>query len=164
MQNIFFYATDVGEIGFGDNGKALTRVYFRREAAGPAAATRETALTRLAAQQLAEYLAGRRRTFALPLEPAGTAFQLRVWQALQAIPYGETRSYREVAAQLGQAQACRAVGMANHRNPLPIFIPCHRVIGADGRLAGYAGGLELKRRLLDLEAAVIRGGRGEERD
>jgi methylated-DNA-[protein]-cysteine S-methyltransferase len=105
-----------------------------------------------ARHQLAEYFSGTRRTFSLPLHPKGTPFQQTVWQALQQIPYGETRSYGEVAQMIGNPNACRAVGLANNRNPLAIFIPCHRVIGTDGRLTGYAGGLHVKRLLLSLEA------------
>lgn len=108
------------------------------------------------AEQLDEYFAGERREFDLPLAPRGTAFQLRAWEALRMIPYGETRSYGEQAAMLGGADAghtlARAVGLANNRNPISIVIPCHRVIGADGSLVGYGGGLEAKRFLLDLES------------
>ena len=104
-----------------------------------------------AERQLSEYFAGNRKTFDLPLKPEGTVFQRAVWNALCAIPYGETRSYGEIAAQIGAPKACRAVGMTNHRNPLPILIPCHRVIGADGSLTGYGGGLDKKRFLLELE-------------
>lgn len=101
--------------------------------------------------QLAEYFAGSRKRFDLPLAPEGTAFQRRVWDALLEIPYGETRSYREIAARIGNPKAYRAVGMANNRNPLPILIPCHRVIGADGSPVGYGGGLDVKIALLGLE-------------
>lgn len=104
-----------------------------------------------AREQLAEYFAGRRTDFDLPLHPHGTAFQLAVLGALRTIPYGETRSYADIARQLGQPKAVRAVGAANGRNPLPIVIPCHRVIGADGSLTGFGGGVEVKRFLLDLE-------------
>lgn len=103
---------------------------------------------RAAAMQLDEYFAGRRRVFDLPLAGAGTAFQQAVWQALLAIPFGETRSYRGIAHAIGQPNATRAVGAANGRNPLPIVAPCHRVIGTDGSLTGFGGGLENKRWLL----------------
>jgi methylated-DNA-[protein]-cysteine S-methyltransferase len=102
--------------------------------------------------QLAEYLAGERRRFTLPLAPRGTEFERRVWRALTDIPYGETRSYAEIAGIIGSPSACRAVGRANGRNPIAVVIPCHRVIGSDGSLTGYGGGLPLKRFLLDLEA------------
>ena len=105
--------------------------------------------------QLAEYFAGRRERFALPLDIRGTAFQQRVWQALTRIPFGQTRSYADIARDIGQHRAVRAVGAANGRNPLPIVVPCHRVIGSDGSLTGFAGGVELKRRLLRLEGALL---------
>lgn len=101
--------------------------------------------------QLKEYFEGKRTAFSLPLLPEGTAFQQKVWKALETIPYGETRSYKEIAELAGCPQGFRAVGMANNRNPISIVIPCHRVIGADGGLVGYGGGLHLKKQLLDLE-------------
>jgi len=103
--------------------------------------------------QLSAYFAGQRTVFEVVLRPAGTSFQRRVWAALCEIPYGETRSYGEIAASIGQRGAARAVGLANARNPIAVIVPCHRVIGADGSLAGYAGGLKAKRALLDLERA-----------
>ena len=106
--------------------------------------------------QLGEYFAGRRRTFDLPLAPDGTAFQCSVWMALRAIPYGATISYRALAERIGRPSAMRAVGAANGRNPLPIVVPCHRVIGADGSLTGFGGGLPTKRFLLELEGALPR--------
>lgn len=108
---------------------------------------------RQAAAQLEEYFAGRRRTFDLPLHAQGTEFQQEVWSALRDIPWGETRSYGDLARHIGREKAVRAVGAANGRNPLPIVVPCHRVIGADGSLTGFAGGLAIKRQLLALEGA-----------
>lgn len=110
-----------------------------------------------ARDQLRAYFAGRLRRFDLPLAPQGTPFQQRVWRALQDIPYGRTCSYRELAAAVGNARACRAVGRANGRNPLMIVIPCHRVIAADGGLGGYSGGLDCKRFLLALERGALSG-------
>lgn len=110
-----------------------------------------TPLLRQAAAELAAYFAGQLRQFTVPLAPKGTPFQQKVWKALQEIPYGETRSYKELAIAVGNEKACRAVGMANNRNSLPIFIPCHRVVGSDGKLVGYAGGLDVKTFLLELE-------------
>ncbi len=107
-----------------------------------------------AAEQLEAYFAGERRDFDLPLAPAGTDFDHAVWDLLRAIPYGETRSYGELARALGRPERVRAVGRANGRNPLAIVVPCHRVIGADGSLVGYGGGLERKRALLALERAA----------
>jgi len=131
-------------------GTALARVSFGGQPA-PGGAPADTPLLRRAGAQLQEYFAGTRRAFDLPLDPSGTPFQQRCWAALRAIPYGQTRTYGQVAARLGAPKACRAVGMANHRNPLPIVVPCHRVVGADGSLTGYAGGLDVKRFLLELE-------------
>ena len=104
-----------------------------------------------AIMQLEQYFLGRRQTFDLPLAPEGTPFQRTVWQALTEIPYGETISYGELARRIGNPQASRAVGLANGANPLPIVVPCHRVIGADGSLTGFGGGLDIKRKLLALE-------------
>ncbi|MGN6512317.1 MAG: methylated-DNA--[protein]-cysteine S-methyltransferase [Lysobacteraceae bacterium] len=109
-------------------------------------------------RQLGEYFAGTRRAFDLPLAPRGTPFQLSVWQALTTIPYGTTISYRALAERIRQPAAMRAVGAANGRNPLPIVVPCHRVIGADGSLTGFGGGLPAKRFLLELEGALPREG------
>lgn len=115
--------------------------------------TGETDLLLHAAAQLREYFTGHRRRFDLPLAPRGTPFQRAAWRALADIPYGETRSYAQQAAALGKPTATRAVGAANGRNPLPIIVPCHRVIGASGALTGFGGGVEVKRWLLTHEAA-----------
>lgn len=114
-------------------------------------------LLQRAEKQLREYFAGRRRSFDLPLAPQGTPFQREVWQALASIPYGKTSSYGELAARVGKPSASRAVGAANGRNPLPIVLPCHRVIGADGSLTGFGGGLPAKQFLLRLEGALPPG-------
>ena len=114
-------------------------------------------LFREAKRQLEAYFAGQRQAFSLPLNPDGTAFQRRVWQSLCDIPYGRVISYRELAAQVGSPRAFQAVGQANGRNPLPILIPCHRVVGSGGSLTGYAGGLENKIKLLELESADLGG-------
>jgi methylated-DNA-[protein]-cysteine S-methyltransferase len=114
----------------------------------------ETPLLLEAKRQVLEYFAGKRRDFDLPLAPKGTPFQLRVWQALRAIPYGQTRSYGQIAAAVGNPKAGRAVGGANHRNPISLVQPCHRVIGSSGRLVGYGGGLDKKEALLALERRV----------
>jgi methylated-DNA-[protein]-cysteine S-methyltransferase len=108
----------------------------------------------IAADQLAAYFDGRLTEFTVPLAPAGTPFQRRVWAELRAIPYGETWSYGQLASKIGNPAAVRAVGLANGRNPIAVVIPCHRVIGSDGSLTGYGGGLDRKRYLLDLEANV----------
>lgn len=108
-------------------------------------------LVEMARKQLEEYLAGERRFFDVPVEPAGTPFQKLAWRVLREIPYGETRSYSEQARAMGYPRACRAVGAANGRNPIPIVIPCHRVVGSQGHLTGYAGGLHIKKYLLGIE-------------
>jgi methylated-DNA-[protein]-cysteine S-methyltransferase len=107
-----------------------------------------------AERQLGEYFGGRRKTFALTLDLAGTAFQRKVWNALLTIPFGETRSYAQIARQIGNPSAVRAVGAANGRNPVSIVAPCHRVIGSTGKLTGFAGGLDVKAQLLSLEGAM----------
>jgi len=140
----------IGTLYLTGEGEAVTGLYFdepRGTFAGSGGAEAE--------RQLGEYFAGERRTFQLELRPQGTAFQRAVWQALETIPYGETRSYGAIAAQIGRPRACRAVGMANHCNPISIMIPCHRVVGASGRLTGYGGGLERKEYLLRLEGRTF---------
>ena len=119
---------------------------------GPPGAAADDALLREAEDQLGAYFAGELRRFDLPLSPRGTEFKRRVWDAVAAVPYGTTTSYSRLAAAVGSPRATRAVGAANGRNPLPIVVPCHRVIGASGALTGYGGGLEVKRALLALEA------------
>ena len=114
-----------------------------------------TPLTDEAFRQLQEYFAGERQRFELPYELRGTEFQKKVWVALETIPYGQTRSYRDIARLAGSPRAVRAVGAANGKNPMWIVVPCHRVVGAGGALTGYAGGLEMKRRLLELERSVL---------
>lgn len=125
-------------------------------AEAPAGSRRSDAGFATAMAQLDGYFGGHLRRFDLPLHPRGTDFQLRVWEALRAIPYGETRSYSEIARAIGRPSAVRAVGAANGANPLPIVVPCHRVIGADGSLTGFGGGMAAKRYLLDLELYAAR--------
>ena len=116
------------------------------------------AVLRLAREQLAAYFRGERRSFEVPLDLHGTAFQVKAWRALATIPYGRTASYTDQARSLGDANKARAAGAANGKNPVSIILPCHRVIGSNGALTGFAGGLEVKRRLLDFEAAVVANG------
>ncbi len=139
------------------DGHALTGVEMLDDPEAPLQADdhRKTdGVLERARAQLDAYFAGTQQEFDLPLAPAGTGFQRRVWHALTTIPYGTTISYRALAERIGQPTATRAVGLANGRNPIAIVIPCHRVIGADGSLTGYGGGLDRKRTLLDLEARV----------
>lgn len=112
---------------------------------------KDTPLLKETEEQLLEYLEGKRKVFQVPLNPKGTKFMKEVWTALQEIPYGETKTYEQIAQRIGKPKAARAVGMANHRNPIPIIVPCHRVIGSNGKLVGYALGMEKKEFLLTLE-------------
>lgn len=144
----------IGTLGLMDDGQGVSRVFLKREGARYDFPEGETALTLQAAAQLDEYFSDRRNCFTVPLSPHGTAFQLAVWQALRDIPYGQTRSYGEIAAAVSCPKAARAVGMANHDNPLLIFTPCHRVVGRNGALTGFACGVEVKRRLLELEGVL----------
>lgn len=148
--------TPIGELLLVSDGSSLTALQFddaRRGSPTQPAAT-DPVLGR-AAVQLGEYFAGERTSFDLPLAPVGTPFEQRVWEELRQIPYGETTSYGELAARIGEPGAARAVGRANGRNPIPVIVPCHRVIGADGSLTGFGGGLECKRALLDLERGAL---------
>ena len=149
-----FTDTPVGRIELHEDGGAITGVYFNKSDKTPSATTKETSLLKDAARQLQEYFSGARTSFDLPLAPHGTTFQRRVWAALRKIPYGETRSYGQLAAMIGSPKASRAVGGANNRNPICLIIPCHRVIGANGTLVGYGGGLPRKKQLLSHEASV----------
>jgi len=144
----------LGRILVARNADGLTRINFQdgTEAISPQAGWREQAAALVnATAQLEAYFRGELRQFEIPLAPEGTAFQRQVWQAMKAIPYGQTITYAELARQVGRPQAARAVGGASSRNPLPVVVPCHRVVGSDGSLTGYAGGLHLKQALLDLE-------------
>lgn len=157
MENSFIYQTQIGKIRIAEDGNAITEIDLLAPNASVAdMQMKETTLIRRAYEELLEYFNGKRKEFRVPLNPKGTDFQRKVWSALQTIPYGETRSYGQIAAQVGNPKACRAVGMANNRNPILIMIPCHRVIGADGSLVGYGGGLELKEQLLNLEREGVR--------
>jgi methylated-DNA-[protein]-cysteine S-methyltransferase len=160
MNSIFYFKTCVGVIGIADNGKAITGLFFtgsRRLDPGvpckelPGCGAEETPLIKEATSQLSEYFTGKRKVFDIPLDIEGTPFQLAVWKALSGIPYGETRSYKEISESIGRAKAYRAVGMACNRNPVAIIIPCHRVIGADGSMTGFASDVGIKEKLLEIE-------------
>ena len=150
-QRVFFYDYPIGPVGIAETGGAISRVFFGGEKTMAGFETGETPLIQKTAAQLAEYFEGKRKKFDLPLALHGTDFQVSVWQALQTIPFGQTSSYAGIAALIGNAKAYRAVGMANNRNPVVIIVPCHRVIGHNGDLTGYGGGLPVKQFLLDLE-------------
>lgn len=159
----FSYETKLGKIFIAEDGYGITEVSLMKEPNLPEEENtskrkgsscyelEETPIIRQTITELMEYLDGRRTDFSISLNPEGTQFQKKVWEALRAIPYGETRSYQEIAEAVGNKKASRAVGMANHHNPIMCIIPCHRVIGAKGNLVGYAGGLDKKAALLALE-------------
>lgn len=151
MNYVWYYETPIGRLGVAGTDTAVSHVLFAGSESLPGCELSETAVINRAAAELLEYFDGKRTGFDFPLLLQGTVFQNQVWEALQTIPFGETRSYKDIAGQIGRPKAMRAVGMANHCNPLPIVIPCHRVVGASGRLVGYAGGLAVKQFLLDLE-------------
>lgn len=148
---MFYYQTDIGKIGIAEKDGWITNLFFETDSCSDEYMVRETDILGEAGRQLREYLHGQRKAFDLPLAPAGTVFMKSVWSCLCRIPYGTTQSYREVAEAAGNSKACRAVGLANNRNPIPVFIPCHRVIGVNGSLTGYRGGLQVKLHLLELE-------------
>ena len=148
--------TPIGCLKLVAENNQLTAVYFGQDCVPPELEIKETGLLTEARQQLSAYFSGQLTAFTLPLAPVGTQFQKRVWQALCRIPYGETASYKEIACRIGNEKAARAVGGANHKNPIPIIIPCHRVIGANGALVGYGGGLRIKETLLALEQRYAR--------
>ena len=147
------FDTPLGPIRVTEDAQGITSLQFADGAAGLPQARSIGPYGAEAKKQLLEYFAGQRSVFDVPLSLSGTAFQMQVWRALQSIPYGETRSYQQIAQMTGNARAVRAVGMANNRNPILILIPCHRVIGKDGKLVGYAAGLDRKQYLLSLEAS-----------
>ena len=148
----FVINSPVGFLKICDDGKSITEISFIREdlhvqnSEGCA-----SKLANEAIKQLSEYFKGNRKVFDLPLAPKGTAFQREVWNALQTIPYGEIRSYKDIAIAVGREKGAQAVGQANNKNPIAIVIPCHRVIGKSGKLVGYGGGIEIQQYLLDLE-------------
>lgn len=149
--------TPIGEVTVIGAGGVVTAILLPLPDGSAASTTVARANGELASplHELREYFQGRRSAFTMKLAPKGSAFQRRVWAALRAIPYGETRSYGQIAAAIGSPTAARAVGGANNKNPLPIVVPCHRVVGANGALVGYAGGLDQKTLLIDLERANL---------
>lgn len=156
MYNIFFYETDIGTIGIREDGQYITNIYFSKF--NTEDNILETDLIISGIMQINEYIQGKRKKFDLPLNLEGTEFQKKVWNELKNIPYGETRSYKDIAVAIGNEKASRAIGMANNKNPIPILIPCHRVIGANGKLVGYRGGLDIKEKLLNIENADLNKG------
>ncbi len=155
--NYQYIESPIGKLRLVSDGLALLSIEFEG-AHGSEGLEQSDDILQQTAQQLAEYFSGRRRQFSLPLAAAGTAFQQQVWSALRQIPFGELRSYRDIATEIGNNKAVRAVGAANGRNPIPIVVPCHRVIGSNGNLTGFAGGLDAKRALLEHEGVDLTTG------
>jgi methylated-DNA-[protein]-cysteine S-methyltransferase len=147
--------TPVGELLLVAVDGALVRAHFAPYEEPASAPSPDEPVLVEAARQLAEHFAGERTSFDLPLAPPGTAFQHRVWDELRRVPYGTTVTYGQIAARLGDPRCVRAVGLANGRNPIAVVVPCHRVIGSDGKLRGYAGGIQRKQRLLALESSSL---------
>ena len=151
MKFYFTYPTQIGEITIAEENNCITNICISEQGTFQSYTLKETEIIKQANLQLNEYLNGQRKIFELNLNPKGTEFQKKVWEALQNIPYGETKTYKQIAEAIENSKACRAVGMANNKNPIFIVIPCHRVIGADGSLTGYGAGLPIKEKLLTLE-------------
>ena len=148
--NHFVYNMPLGRLTIAADDHAIKEVHFG--ALKLDCPRRPSALTNQAATQLQEYFSGKRTEFSVPVDPEGSEFQKAVWSQLQTIPYGQTRTYAQVAEAIGSPKSYRGVGMANNKNPIPILIPCHRVIGANGNLVGYAAGIKIKDYLLKLES------------
>ena len=151
MKYYHYYESPIGKLVIVHNDRGITNLYLAHLLQIENAIQEETDLIKEAVKQLDEYFNGLRQSFDLPLAPAGTHFQQKVWHALRNIPCGKTYSYKQIAEQIGSPKASRAIGMANNKNPILLLIPCHRVIGANGKLIGFAAGLEMKKYLLTLE-------------
>lgn len=150
MKFFYSYQTNLCQIWICEEDRQITRLSFRKPETDYE--EKETKLIKEAIRQVDEYLEGNRTFFNLPLNPKGTVYQKTVWEALRKVHYGETRTYKQIAEAIGNPKSCRAVGLANNRNPIAIIIPCHRIIGSNGKLVGYAGGLDIKKKLLALES------------
>ena len=155
MCYVFWYTFPVGRIGIAEEDNAIVMVGFMDEKECAGCTVKETILIKKTAGQLDEYFKGKRKIFDLPLSLHGTGFQKAVWKKLQKIPFGRTRSYKDIAVMIGNPKASRAVGMAANRNPVSIIVPCHRMLGSNGSLTGYAGGLHIKEYLLNLEKKYV---------
>lgn len=150
MKYIKYINTKIGSIAIIEEDDKIIKININEKEENEIT-RKETVLLKETEKQIREYFEGKRKTFDVPLNPKGTNFMKNIWTALQDIPYGEVRTYQQIAEKVGNPKASRAVGMANHRNPIPIIIPCHRVIGSNGKLVGYALGMDIKRFLLEWE-------------
>lgn len=155
MKNLFYYKSKMGKIGIVDNGESIIEIFFYNDLKDlDKYNLNQTELIKKAIKEIDGYFKGIIKEFTIPISLEGTEFQRKVWNALRTIPYGETRSYKDIAEVIGNPKSCRAVGGANNKNPIPIIVPCHRVIGNDRKLVGYAGGLQIKEYLLELESGL----------
>ena len=154
MKRAFFYKTPIGEVGFAERDGFITDLFFPGRTSLEEHKIEETPVIKQAHTQLVEYFDKKRTEFNIPFFLEGTDFEKSVWNALLEIPYGEIRTYKQIATRLGKPNACRAVGRANGQNPISIMFPCHRVIGTNGTLTGYGGGLPAKKYLLEMEGAL----------
>ena len=154
MINYFCYDTEIGRIKISEKDEKIIGFVFS-DYKKEDEIEKETELIKKAYTQLEEYLSGKRTEFNIEIEMIGTEFQKKVWKELLNIPYGETRSYKDIAIAIGNEKACRAVGNANNKNPIAIIVPCHRVVGSDGSMTGYAGGLNIKEKLLKIEKCSV---------
>jgi methylated-DNA-[protein]-cysteine S-methyltransferase len=152
--SLFYYKTDIGKIAIEDKNGKIAAIYFQGEELPLEIDIFESPILKEAADQIKRYFEGGLKHFSLPLDPAGTPFMKEVWGCLCEIPYGRTLTYKQVAEEIGRPKSARAVGAACSKNPIPIIIPCHRVIGKSGNLTGYAGGLDIKEKLLRLEGNI----------
>lgn len=148
---VFSYEFSIGKLWICTDETSLLEISFTENLKTKHAIYKETDLIKIVKNQLVEYFDGRRKEFEIPISLKGTDFQLKVWKELCKIPYGKTCTYKDIAVSIKNKNACRAVGLANNKNPIPIIIPCHRVIGKNGQLTGYAGGLDIKKKLLNIE-------------
>ena len=155
MKKVFYYETDIGKIGIAEEYGFITNLYFMCMKQPLNAKQIETDIIKETNIQLNEYIAGERNEFDLPLNPTGTDFQQTVWSEILNISYGKTKSYKDIAESIGNTNATRAVGNACNKNPIPIIIPCHRVLNNDSKITGYVGGIELRQKLFEIEKIVI---------
>lgn len=149
--SIFFYNTDIGKIGIEEKDGFIVKVHFGSNTSFKDEEIKETDVIKKAYVELNNYLKGDIKEFTIPLKVDGTEFMKEVWNGLLKIPYGETLSYKELGEKIGRPKAARAIGLACNKNPMPIFIPCHRIVGSNGKLTGYLGGLNIKKKLLEIE-------------
>ena len=154
MINYFCYDTEIGRIKISEKDEKIIGLVFS-DYKKENEIEKETELIKKAYTQLEEYISGKRTEFDIEIEMIGTEFQKKVWKELLNIPYGETRSYKDIAIAIGNGKACRAVGNANNKNPIAIIVPCHRVVGSNGSMTGYAGGLDIKEKLLKIEKCSV---------